>query len=103
MKPRHFETGFCQVKAAGFEGIRFREGLIHETEDVGAVAFFLDFSAGAFGFDESGDAFREINDFVGFRQEFLGDRNAGHEITFSRTLSGCKVTRERWKIGGGSF
>ena len=83
MKPRHFETGFCQVKAAGFEGIRFREGLIHETEDVGAVAFFLDFSAGAFGFDESGDAFLEVGNGVGFGKEFFGDRDAGHGWNFS--------------------
>ena len=70
--------------------LRFRESLIDEAQDVGAVALFLKLATGNLGLDESAHAFRWITDFVGFLQKVRGYRDTGHKFTFSTGLDGCK-------------
>ena len=48
---RLVETGILQR-------LRFRESLIDEAQDVGAIALFLELATGNLGLDESGHAFR---------------------------------------------
>jgi hypothetical protein len=58
MEPCHFCAGFGEVESCAFDVLGFGEGFVHKTEDIGAVAVFLEISAGDFRFDEAGDAFR---------------------------------------------
>ena len=83
MKLGEFLAGYGGGESIGFELIGFGEGLVDELQDVRAVAFPLELAAGDFRFDESGDAFLEVGNGVGFGKEFFGDRDAGHGWNFS--------------------
>jgi len=86
----HLKASSRLVYIGILQRLRFRESLIDEAQDVGAVALFLKLATGNLGLDESAHAFRQITDFVGFLQKVRGYRNTGHTLTFSTGRNGCK-------------
>ena len=86
----HLKASRRLVEAGILQRLGFRESLIDEAEDVGAIALFLKLATGNLGLDESGHAFRQITDFVGFLQKVRGYRDAGHKCTFSTGRDACK-------------
>ena len=66
MQVGHLKARGRFVEAGILARFGFCESLIDESENVGAVALLLELAAGNLGLDESGNALRQITDFVGF-------------------------------------
>jgi hypothetical protein len=94
----HLKTCGRFVEAGVIERFSFRESLVDEAEDVGAIALLLQLATGNLSLDEPDHAFRQVTDFVGFLQKFRRYRNARHRGTFNTDRAGCKKTVVRYQL-----